>query len=47
MFKELVGDDAGLGEAVHGFSNFDIDPSFVIDQVLEVVVNDDFFGDDV
>ena len=36
-----------MGEAVHAFANFDIDPSFVIDQVAEVVFNDDFFGDDV
>ena len=33
FFKELVGKDAGLGQAVHPFSDFDIDPSFIIDQV--------------
>ena len=42
----MVGDDAGLREAVHSFSNFDIDPSFFVDQVSEVVFYDDFFGDD-
>jgi hypothetical protein len=47
LLEELVGDDAGLGEAIHPFSNFDIDPSFVIDQVAEVVFDGDFFGDDV
>ena len=48
LFEELVGnDDAGLGEAVHSFSNFNVDPFFVIDQVLEVVFYDDFFRDDV
>ncbi len=43
----LVGDDAGLGEAVHAFVNFNIDPSFVIYQVPEVVFDDDLFGDGV
>jgi hypothetical protein len=47
LFEELVGDDAGLGEAVHAFANFDIDPSFYVDPVPEVVFNDDLFGDDV
>jgi hypothetical protein len=47
LFEELVGNDAGLGEAVHSFSNFNVDPSFVIDQVPEVVFYDDFFRDDV
>ena len=46
LFAELVGDDAGLREAVHAFSNFDIDPSLFVDQVPEVVFYDDFFGDD-
>ena len=47
FFEELVGDDSGLREAVHSFSNFDIDPSFFVDKVSEVVLYDDFFGDDV
>ena len=46
LFEELVGNDAGLREAVHAFSNFDIDPSLFVDQVSEVVFNNDFFGDD-
>jgi hypothetical protein len=47
LFKELVYDDAGLGEALHAFANFDIDPSFFIEPVPEVVFDDDLFGDDV
>ncbi len=47
LFEELVGDDAGLGEAVHAIANFRIDPSFVINPVPEVVFDDDLFGDDV
>ena len=44
LFKELVSDDAGLREAVHSFSNFNIDQSLFVDQVAEVVFYDDFFG---
>jgi len=47
LFEELVGDDAGLGEAVHSFSNFNVHPSFFVDQVPEFVFCDDFFRDDV
>ncbi len=47
LFEELVDDDAGLGEAVHAFSNFDIDPSIVVDQVPEVVFDDDLIRDDL
>jgi len=47
LFEELVGDDAGLGEAVHAFSNFDIDPSVVVDQVPDVVFDDDLVRDDL
>jgi len=47
LFEELVGNDAGLGEAIHSFSNFNVYPSFFVDQVLEVVFYDDFFRDDV
>ena len=46
FFEELVGKDAGLGQAVHPFLDFDIDPSFFADQVVEVVFYDDLFGDD-
>jgi hypothetical protein len=46
LFEELVCNDAGLGEAVHAFSNFDIYPSFFVDQVPEVVFCNDLFGDD-
>jgi hypothetical protein len=47
LLEELVGNDAGLGEAVHSFPNFDVDPSFFVNQVPEVVFYDDLFRDDV
>ena len=47
LFKELVGKDAGLGEAIHPFSNLDVYPSVFINKVSEVVVVNDFVGDDV
>jgi hypothetical protein len=46
LFEELVGDDAGLGEAIHAIANFDIDPSVVVDQVPEVVFFDDLIRDE-
>jgi hypothetical protein len=46
LFKELVGKDAGLREAIHPFSNLDVYPSIFVDKVSEVVAVDDFFGDD-
>ncbi len=33
LFKELVGKEAGLGEAMHPFSNFDVYPSLFVDEV--------------
>jgi hypothetical protein len=33
FFVELVGEDAGLGQAVHPFPDFDVDPSIFVDQV--------------
>jgi hypothetical protein len=47
LFEELVGDDAGLGEAVHAFLNFNIDSSVLVDQVPEVVSYDDLVRDDL
>ena len=47
LLEELVGNDAGLGEAIHSFPNFDVDPSNFVNQVLEVVFYDDLFWDDV
>ena len=47
LLKELVGNDAGLGEAVHSFPNFDVDPSVFVNQVPEIVFYDDLFRDDV
>ena len=46
LFEELVGDDAGLWEAVHAFANFDVHLSVGVDQVPEVVLDNDLFGDD-
>ncbi len=47
FLNDLVGNDAGLGEAVHSFPNFDVDPSVVVNQVPEVVFYDDLLRDDV
>ncbi len=47
LLKELAGNDAGLGEAVHSFPNFDVDPSVFVNQVPEIVFYDDLFRDDV
>jgi hypothetical protein len=47
LLEDLVGNDAGLGEAVHSFPNFDVDPSVFVNQVPEVVFYDDLFRDDV
>jgi len=47
LLEELVGNDAGLGEAVHSFPNFDVDPSVFVNQVPEVVFYDDLLRDDV
>ncbi len=46
LFEELVGNDAGLGEAIHAFTNLDIDPSVIVDQVPEVVFFDDLVRDE-
>jgi hypothetical protein len=46
LFEELVGNDAGLGEAIHALTNFDVDPSDVVDQVPEVVSFDDLVRDE-
>jgi hypothetical protein len=29
LFKALIGDDASLGQTIHAFSNFDVDPSIM------------------
>ena len=29
LFETLIGDDASLGQTIHDFSNFDVDPSVV------------------
>ncbi len=34
LLEELVGEDAGLREAVHSFTDFDVDPSFFVNQVV-------------
>ena len=33
LFEELVGEDAGLGEAIHSFSNFNVYPTIFVDEV--------------
>ena len=43
LFKELVGKDAGLGEAIHPLLDVDLYPSAFVDEVLKVVVVNDFF----
>ena len=47
FFEELVGKDAGLGQGIHPFLDVNIDPSFFVDQIAEVVFYNDLFGDDV
>ncbi len=47
FFKELVGKDASLGQVVHPFQDFNVNPSFFVDQVTLSVFCDDHFGDDV
>jgi hypothetical protein len=32
LLEELYGNDAGLGEAVHSFPDFDVDPSVFVNQ---------------
>jgi hypothetical protein len=45
LFELLVGKDSGLGKAVHSHSDFDIHPSFVVDEFMEIVTLDNFVGD--
>ncbi len=33
LFKELVGEDAGLGEAIHPLLDFDVYPSVFVNEV--------------
>ena len=47
LLEELVGNDAGLGEAVHSFPNFDVDPSVFVNLVPKDVFYDDLLRDDV
>jgi hypothetical protein len=44
--EALMGDESGLFEPVHAFSNFDVDPSVGGDYVKQVVLLYDFVGDD-
>ena len=34
LFKELVGKDASLGEAIHPLTDFDVYPAIFVDKVL-------------
>ncbi len=36
-----------MGEAIHPLPNFDVDPAVRSDNVTKVVMDNDFFGDDV
>ncbi len=47
FFEELVGKGAYLWETVHPFSDFDVHPSILIYYVAEIVLFDNFFGDDI
>ncbi len=47
LLEELVVNEADLGEAIHSFPNFDVDPSVFVNQVPEVVFYDDLLRDDV
>ena len=42
--EEVVCKDAGLGEAIHAASHFEVDPA-VADKIFESVVLNEFFGD--
>lgn len=42
----LVGKDSGLFETVHAFADLDIDPSIGCGEFHEIVLFDDFVGDD-
>ena len=44
LFKELVGEAAGLGEAVDAVADLEVDPS-VVDEVLEIILVDEVLGD--
>jgi hypothetical protein len=44
--EALVGNDSSLFESVHAFANLNVDPSVGGDNVHEVVLFDDFVGDD-
>jgi hypothetical protein len=45
LFKELVGQDASLGKAIHAFGNLDVDV-VVVDQLHEVVFVNDLLGNE-
>jgi hypothetical protein len=46
LFEALVSDDASLGQAIHPFPNFDVDPT-ILNERQEFVLVDNFGGNDV
>jgi hypothetical protein len=43
----LICKEAGLGKTIHPLSNLNVDPAIRSDNVVMVVMEDDFIGDDV
>ncbi len=38
LFELFVGKNAGLGETLHSHSDLDIDPTLVVDEIMEIVL---------
>ena len=47
FLRELIGKYAGLGKSVHPFLNLNVYPTILCQQVMEIVFDDDFVGNDV
>jgi hypothetical protein len=45
LFECIVGEDSGLGKAIHYHLDFNIHPSLVVDEFVEIVMLDIFAGD--
>ncbi len=43
----MIFDDAGLGKTIHPLSNLNVYPAVRSDNVPQVVMDNDFIGDDV
>jgi hypothetical protein len=46
-FFRLICKDAGLGKTIHPLLNLNVDPAVRSDNVVKVVMDNDFIGDDV